>query len=65
MPRVSGEPDGNQSVQPTGTSLLEDTESLGPDERVAPTWTEPLVRSLSHASRDVRRNAPLTPAASP
>jgi uncharacterized membrane protein len=34
-------------VQPTGTSLLEDTESLGPDERVAPTWTESLVRSLS------------------
>jgi uncharacterized membrane protein len=47
MRRVSGEPEGNQSEQPTGTSLLEDTESLGPDERVAPTWTEPLVRSLS------------------
>jgi uncharacterized membrane protein len=35
------------SVQPTGTSHVEDTDSLTPDERVAPTWTESLVRQLS------------------
>ncbi|AHI02108.1 glycosyltransferase family 87 protein [Kutzneria albida] len=48
---MSTEPEVDQPqvkrVQPTGTAPTEDTASLSPDERVAPTWTESLARQLS------------------